>query len=307
MRTLKVGIILPLGEGRMEGVTARWSDLLAMSQATEELGFDSLWFVDHLMAYTEAEGTIGVWECWSLLSAVAAATRRVALGTLVACTAFRNPALLAKMADTVDEISGGRLILGLGAGYHEPEFRAYGFPYDHRVGRFEEALRIIHGLLHDGRIDFDGRFTSARECELRPRGPRPNGPPIMIGTTGPRMLDLTARYADSWNVYFDRTGNMPAAIPALREQVDAACIAAGRDPATLERTASVIIGTDGRTSMDSVAVPLISGSSEQIAAEFRAYAAAGITHLQLRVEPNTLASIEQLAPVLELLDEPGGE
>jgi probable F420-dependent oxidoreductase len=298
---LKVGIILPLGEGRMEGQTARWDDLLAMALATEELGFDSLWFVDHLLVESADEGTIGVWECWSLLAAAAAVTTRLELGTLVIGAGFRNPTLVAKMADTVDELSGGRLTLGLGAGYVEREYRAFGYPYDHRVSRFEEALQIIHPLLREGRVDFAGRYYTARDCELRPRGPRPQGPPLMIGTTGPRMLDLTARYADGWNVYFDKTDNSAAAIPALREQVDAACRAAGRDPATLARSASVIVGVDGRTSMRGVPTPLLTGTPEEMTDELRAYAAAGIDHVQVRVEPNTVASIEAFAPVLELL------
>jgi probable F420-dependent oxidoreductase len=298
---MKIGIILPIGEGFMEGQTARWSDLLAMTRATEELGYDSLWFVDHLLMRVPAVGTIGVWECWSLLAAAAAVTQRVELGTLVVCTSFRNPALLAKMADTVDEISGGRLTLGLGAGHHEPEYHAFGYPFDQRVSRFEEAIQIIHGLLRQGRIDFRGRFSCAQDCELRPRGPRPQGPPIVVGTTGPRMLDLTARYADGWNVYFDKTANSAANIPALREQVDAACHAAGRDPATLSRSASVIVGVDGRTTMPGVPAPLLTGTPEEIAAELRAYAAAGIDHLQIRVAPNTVESIHAFAPVLALL------
>src|SRR5438046_2801072 len=142
--------------------------------------------MDHL-TMREGTQTTPVWEGWSLLSALAASTRRVELGTLVVATSFRNPALLAKIADTVDEISGGRLVLGLGAGWHEPEYLAFGYPFDHRVSRFAEAIAIIHGLLRDGCVDFDGTYSSPRDCELRPRGPRPQGPPIMIGSTSPRM------------------------------------------------------------------------------------------------------------------------
>jgi probable F420-dependent oxidoreductase len=300
-RQLKVGIILPVAEGRMGGATPRWSDLLTMATRAEELGFDSVWVVDHLLVESPGEGTIGCWECWSLLAALAAATSRVELGTLVACASFRNPTLLAKMADTVEEISGGRLILGLGAGHHAPEYRAFGYPFDHRVSRFAEALQIIYGLLRQGAIDFAGRYHQARECELRPRGPRANGPPILLGTTGERMLDLTARYADAWNVYFDKTGNQPGSIAPLRERLDTACAEIGRDAATLERTASIIVGMDGRTRMPGVGVPLFTGTTEQIAEELRAYAEQGITHVQVRVEPNTAASVEAFAPVLDVL------
>ncbi len=181
--TPKLGIILPEGEGDLDGRTPRWADYLAMARLAEEVGFDSVWFVDHLIYRNDASGRPpqGAWECWSVLSALAAVTSRVELGSLVTATSFRNPALLAKIADTIDEISGGRLILGIGAGWNEPEYRMFGYPYDHRVDRFAEAFAIIYGLLRDGAVDIAGTFYQARECELRPRGPRPQGPPIMVG------------------------------------------------------------------------------------------------------------------------------
>lgn len=305
-RPLKVGIGLPDAEGQMAGETARWTDLLAMARRAEEVGFDSVWVEDHLLFRLGDTPTEGPWECWTLLSALAASTSRVEIGPLVACTSFRNPALLAKMADTLDEISGGRLILGLGAGWHEPEYRAFGFPFDYRVSRFEEALQIIHGLLRDGQIDFEGRYYTARECELRPRGPRPEGPPIWLGSTAPRMLGLVARYADGWNTYFNRHQNRPEQVAPLREVVDAACVDAGRDPATLERTCAVLVSFEGDSSPSSSAnpsgAPPMSGSPEEIAATLRAFAAEGISHVQVWLEPNTLAGIESFAPVLELLD-----
>jgi alkanesulfonate monooxygenase SsuD/methylene tetrahydromethanopterin reductase-like flavin-dependent oxidoreductase (luciferase family) len=234
-------------------------------------------------------------------------TARVEIGPLVSCMSFRNPAYLAKLADTIEEISGGRLILGLGAGWHESEYRAFGFPFDHRVSRFEEGLRIVHGLLRQGRVDFVGRFHEARECELQPRGPRPGGPPILIGSSGPRMLGLVARYADQWNAYFPSTKNQPAGVAPLRDRVDAACREAGRDPATLGRTIAVFVDmAPGRRASPPlpahwVFAPL-AGSSERLAEELRAYAREGIDHVQLWLEPNTLPSLEAFAPVLELLD-----
>ncbi len=301
-RRMKIGLILPVAEYRMDGETPRWSDLLGMSLRAEEVGFDSIWIVDHLIVASEGKETIGVWESWSLLSALASATRRVELGTLVVCSSFRNPALLAKMADTVDEISGGRLILGLGAGNHEPEYRAFGFPFDHRVSRFEEAIQIVHPLLRTGHADFQGQYYQANNCILRPRGPRSEGPPILIGTTGERMLRLTARYADAWNVYFSGTGNRATGIAPLREKVDSACRAEGRDPATLERTASVLIGVRGQERIEGIAVPPLTGTPEQMAAELNAYSVEGVSHIQIRVEPNTVAGIEALEPVLRILD-----
>jgi len=307
-RPLKLGIILPEGENDMGGVTARWSDFLTMGRRAEELGVDSLWFVDHLLYRDGAttEGTQGVWECWSMLSALAAVTERVELGPLVSCTSYRNPALLAKIADTVDEISGGRLIMALGAGWHEPEYHAFGFPYDHRVSRFEEAFTIVRTLLREGAIDFEGQYYSARDCELRPRGPRPNGPPIMLGTTGPRMLRLTAQHADSWNVWLCSSDSAPTAYPPIRAAVDAACAEVGRDPATLERTVSVMVDLAGThevpASMGPATAKPLTGTPIEIAASLRQYADMGVAHVQVYLVPNTLETLEAFGEVLAALD-----
>jgi alkanesulfonate monooxygenase SsuD/methylene tetrahydromethanopterin reductase-like flavin-dependent oxidoreductase (luciferase family) len=298
MKMPKIGIILPVAEWRMDGETPRWSDLLAMTRAAERIGFDSVWVVDHLIVESATEPTAGVWEGWTLMSALAAATERVEIGSLVTCMGFRNPALLAKMAETLDEVSGGRLILGLGAGHHEPEYRQYGFPFDHRVSRFAEAIQIVHGLLRDSHVDFHGTYYQAENCALRPRGPRPGKIPIMIGTTGTRMLDITARYADHWNVYFDKTQNSVEGLKPLLEMVDEACEKVGRDPATLERSVSVLIGTNDDPGARGVSVPYLTGTSGELAAELNAYASLGIDHIQIRVEPNTLESIESLADLL---------
>ncbi len=299
-RSFKVGVLLPTIEGGMARETPRWPDLLAMAQTAEAIGFDSIWIVDHFYyQMPRREKQAGVWECWSFLSALAAVTKRVELGTLVLCTGFRNPALLAKMADAVEEISNGRLILGIGAGWNEYEYKAFGYPFDHRVSRFEEALTIIHGLLKHGQVDFVGKYHEARECELLPRGgPRPEGPPIMIGSSAPRMLGLTAKYADQWNIFH----TSPETLAERRALVDAACQAAGRDPATLTRTASVRVNVLGRTSRQGAATPPLEGTNEQIAEGILALVREGASHIQIIPDPSTLAGIEALAPVLELLD-----
>jgi alkanesulfonate monooxygenase SsuD/methylene tetrahydromethanopterin reductase-like flavin-dependent oxidoreductase (luciferase family) len=303
-RPLKIGVTVPVQEGELAGATARWTDFVTFARVAEEVGFDSLWVPDHLLWRGDDGATSGSWEGWSLLTALAAITRRVEVGSFVTCTSFRNPALLAKMVDTVDEISGGRLILGLGAGWNEPDYLAFGYPFDHRVSRFEEAVTIITGLLRNGSIDFEGTYYQARDCELRPRGPRPAGPPIMIGTTGARMLRLTARYADLWNTFIgeQETGNRVERIPVLREAVDAACLAVGRDPATLARSATVKIHTIPDVPLTSTAFTPLVGSLEELSAALRAYAAEGISHVQLWIEPNTPAGIAAFAPVLEDLN-----
>jgi alkanesulfonate monooxygenase SsuD/methylene tetrahydromethanopterin reductase-like flavin-dependent oxidoreductase (luciferase family) len=277
-----------------------------MAVRAEALGFDSVWYGDHLLYRLPGGAARGPWEAWTILAGLAAVTSRIALGPLVACTSFHNPAMLAKAAATVDEVSGGRLILGLGAGWNETEYRAFGFPYDRRVSRFEEAFTIIRGLLRDGAIDFAGEFHTARDCELAPR-PRPGGPPLMVGSTGERMLRITMPHVDAWNGWYDATGNRPAGVPALREAVDAACRDVGRDPARVERTVAVLVrlpGGAGRVQGDpgQGGIAPVAGTPAEIAAQLGAFAAEGISHVQLVLDPITEASIDALAPVLELLD-----
>ena len=183
----------------MDGATPRWDDIREMAIEAEALGFDAVWVSDHVGFGDPDAGWSGAWESWTLLSALAVATTRVRLGTYVTAVPYRNPALLAKMAETLDEVSGGRVILALGAGWNEPEFTAYGFPFERRFDRFEDGLRIITSMLRTGRADHDGRLESARGALIRPRGPRPAGLPVMVGAAAPRMLRLTAELADEWN------------------------------------------------------------------------------------------------------------
>jgi probable F420-dependent oxidoreductase len=301
-RPLKVGVQLP----EVERVV-RWPELRAMARIAEQVGFDSLWVGDHLL-YRYADGSArGPWEAWTTLAGLAEATERITLGPLVAATAFHAPAMLAKQAATVDEISGGRLILGLGAGWNEAEFRAFGFPFDHRVSRFEEAFTIVRTLLRDGAIDFDGRYHQARDCELVPRPARPRGPPLLVGSIGPRMLEITLPHVDAWNAWYVDTDNTPAGVPRLRALVDAACRAVGRDPATVERSVAVLVGLPdgiGRATGDPARPPpsALEGGPLELAAGLRAYAAEGIGHVQLVLDPITERSIAAIAPVLEALD-----
>jgi len=279
----------------------------AMARLAEDVGFDSLWLGDHLLYRFGSGEARGPWEAWTMLAGLAAATDRITLGPLVASTSFHNPAMLAKMAATVDEISGGRLVLGLGAGWNETEYRAFGFPFDHRISRFEEAFTIVRTLLREGAIDFAGRYYEARDCELLPRPARPGGPPLLVGSNGERMLSITMPHADAWNSWYADTGNRPEGVAPLRERVDAACRAVGRDPAAVERTVAVLVRLPGGTGRvmgesDRPEVAPLEGPPEVLEAAFRAYAAAGVGHLQLVLDPITMGSIEALAPVLALLD-----
>jgi len=278
-----------------------------MIRTIEDVGFDTVWTGDHFL-YRMADGSADApWDAWSLLAAAAAITSRVEIGPLVTPVGFYNPAVLAKKAATVDEISGGRLILGLGAGWNEPEFRGYGVPYDHRVSRFAEAFTIIRTLLQEGKIDFEGEYFSARDCELVPRA-RPGGPPILIGSVGERMLEITLPYVKAWNVWYTDTGNSAEGVAPLKARVAAACARVGRDPAAVDATVVVLVrapGGKGRRQGDyspgAIGSPL-QGPPEAIAEGLRAYARAGVAEVQLVVDPISVESIEAAAPVLELLD-----
>ena len=300
-RPLKVGVILPDTEREMGGADPRWKDVSAMARLSEEAGFDSLWVFDHLLYRYEGLEPQGPWECWSNLAALAAITSTVEIGPVVCCTSYRNPALLAKIADTIEEISGGRLILGLGAGWNLPDYTAFGFPYDHRVSRFEEALIIIHGLLRTGKIDFEGTYSSARDCELRPRGPRPEGPPIMIGSSAPRMLGLLAKYGDIWNAWAVQSLDELA---EYRDKVDAALTAHGRDPGTVERTVTILVDLPTATGRPSEQdkIGFKAREPEEMAEMLVSYAEAGVSHAQLMIDPNTIEAVEWASRALEFLD-----
>jgi alkanesulfonate monooxygenase SsuD/methylene tetrahydromethanopterin reductase-like flavin-dependent oxidoreductase (luciferase family) len=237
---VKIGITLPMAQHDAATPMPSYAEIRAVARAAEDAGLDSVWGYDHLL-FRDDDGDSGIHECWTVMAAVAEATSRVELGILVMCTAFRNPALLAKMAGTLDHVSGGRLILGLGCGWHDAEFEAFGYPLDHRVGRFEEALLVIRSLIRDGRADIDGRWVQARNAVLVPPA-RPDLP-ILIAAKRPRMLDLTARYADMWNeAWF---GPIDERWSRLRRDLDAACRAVGRDPASLQRTVGVNVRFTG--------------------------------------------------------------
>ena len=304
-RPLKVGVQLP----EVEWV-ARWSQLREMASTAETIGLDSIWVGDHLLYRGDGRPARGPWEAWTTLAAIAAVTDGVEIGPLVASTSFHNPGLLAKQAATLDEISGGRLILGLGAGWNEVEYGAYGFPFDHRVSRFEEAFTIIRTLLAEGRCDFHGAYYDLDDCELLPRGPRHphgEGPPVLVGSHGERMLAITLPHVQAWNAWFTWFDNSVEGYRPMRDTVDAACRAAGRDPAEVERTLALLVAFPAalgralgeRTGPD---VTPISSDAATLASALRAFAAAGVGHVQLVLDPITVETIAALAPALALLD-----
>ena len=295
---MKIGAVILLMElsGLERALT--WNEIRWTGRHCEELGFDSIWIYDHLLYRSPKGKTTGIWEGWSMLSALAACTEKVELGTLVACNSFRNPALLAKMAHTVDEISGGRLILGVGAGWNQPEYEAFGYPFDHRVDRFEEALQILRPLLKEGRVNFEGKFYSARDCEIAPKSPRPGGPPLMIGGGKPRMLRLTAQYADLWNVGYM---SIPRSIEKELKALHKACKEVGRDPASLQQTYMVSLAWPDLLGWEKPKKRgWLSGTAEELAAVLAEYEARGADHLMFHIKPSTPEGYERLARAVEL-------
>jgi alkanesulfonate monooxygenase SsuD/methylene tetrahydromethanopterin reductase-like flavin-dependent oxidoreductase (luciferase family) len=283
---VKIGIVLPI-EDEGQGAVP-YSVIREMAQGAEAGGLDSVWVYDHLLFRFGDDPTTGLYECWTVLSAVAEATTRVELGTIVVCTAFRNPAVLAKMAGTLDAISGGRLILGIGAGWHDPEFEAFGFPTDHKVGRFEEALSVITSLIREGRADLDGQYVTVRDVVLVPPA-RPDIP-ILIAAKKPRMFDLTARHADAWNMAW--FGLPDERLAGGRAGLAEACDRAGRDPSTL----AITVGIEVRypeLGPTPPAVPgrALEGSPEVVAAGLAAHEALGADHLIVALDPNTPAAL----------------
>jgi len=296
-RPLRVGVQLP----EVERVV-RWSEYVAMARAAEDVGFDSIWVGDHLLYRGDGRPERGPWEAWTLLGALAASTERVELGPLVSCLAFHSPGVLAKMAVTVDEVSGGRLRLGVGAGWNEAEFLAFGLPFDQRYARFAESFDVVRRLLAGERVRSAGRFVSARDAVLLPRPPR--RVPLMIGSTGERVLELTLPHVDAWNVWYSEFGNTPEGFAARNARVSEIVKAAGRETEDVARSACVHIVLDhaGVARPVEDGVPPLEGPPERIAAGLRAFADAGAGEAILVVSPNTEVSIRSLGEVLALLD-----
>lgn len=295
---MKIGLMVILANDRKTNAGRSYDSIRAVARQAEADGFDSIWLADHLMYRYEGEPTRGIWECWSMLAALAEATKRVELGTLVICNSFRHPAILAKMATAVDEVSHGRLTLGVGAGWNDPEYRAFGLPLDHKVDRFEEALQILKPLLRDGRVDFAGKYYEAQDCEDLPRGPRPEGPPLMIGSgDGPRMLKLSAQYADQWN-----TGYMglPETMAGPIAKFEAACHEVGRDPKTVGITALLGVWFPDLDERKPPFENYLTGTPQEMAEAMRGYPDMGVDHVMLQCSPYVPEAIERVTEALRL-------
>ena len=286
---MRVGLSIPIGERGSQLVPFRYSEMRELAQAAESGELDSIWVADHL--FIRGGGAIerGLWESMSMLAALAEATERVELGPLVLCTPFRNPGMIAWAANSLDEISNGRFVLGLGAGWHQPEFDAFGFEFGRRVSVFADALEIIAPLLRDGRADYEGRFSRG-EAALHPRGPRPKGPPILTAGSGPRMLSLTARFADRWNsVWY---GLPTDEFRDERRRLAEACVAIGRDPAEIEISAG--IGVFDAAEASANGPEQVVGRAADIAAALRAWREEGVAEVMCRMEPASVGLAEEI-------------
>jgi probable F420-dependent oxidoreductase len=292
---VKIGVIVPAAASDASGARPSWPAIRSFAQSAEAHGLDSVWMYDHFF-HKPSDGPIdGQLEAWTVVSALAAATERVQIGTLVLCSSFRSPALVAKMAATADEVSGGRLILGLGAGWHDAEYDTFGFPKDRRVDRFEEALRIVVPLVRGESVTFDGRYHEARNAVLVPAPARRI--PVLVAAVRPRMLRLTARYADAWNTAW--FGSPDARLRERLEHLDAALAAEGRDLETLERTVGIEVRDDERVGpADEGGDRSFSGSVDELAEAIDAYEALDIGHLIVTLQPMDEASLERLTLAL---------
>jgi len=283
----------------------RFAEYVAMARAAEEVGFDSIWIGDHLLyaAGARGDGERGPLEAWTLLSALAAVTERVELGPLVACASFHPPGLIAKMAATLSEVSGGRFVLGLGAGWNEREYQAFGIPFDHRVSRFEESFAIVRGLLAGERVTLHGRFWQAEDAVLLPVPERP--PRLMVGSNGPRMLAITLPHVDAWNTWYEDYGNSAEGFAALNAHISAAASDAGRDPADIARSACAFVMLDRSAAerAPTPEAPPIEGSPAHIAERLRELGDAGADEVIVVASPITERSIDQLGEVVAQLSE----
>jgi len=307
---MRIGLINQL-HGRPNGAipAPSWESIRQRAAAAEAAGFDMFVFEDALL-YRGKEVTDGVWESVAIAAAVAATTTQISLGQSVVNSPYRSPAMTAKIAETIDEISGGRYVLGIGAGNTaDSDYEAFGFPTDKRFSRFAEAIEIIHGLLKNGEVDFEGEFYSVKQAELVLRGPRQNGPPINIAAGGPKMLQLVARYGDAWNWWgWDETlEQVRTRLRPIIEMLEEACEAEERDPSTLGRTFDLYTVVPeafrdqiGNTEGPQVKQP-VTGTSAEIAEYILSLGELGLEEIRCDVWPKNTAAVEAMEPVVEMV------
>ncbi len=272
---------------------ATWAEMKAMAETAEAVGLDAIWVGDHLL-YEDNGVRRGPWEAWSLLAGVAAVTSRVRIGPLVAALPFHHPAVLAKAAAAVDSIAGGRLLFGVGAGWNQIEFEAFGLPYDRRVARFAEAFTIVRRLLDRERVEFEGEFYQLAGAELIPP---PIGPiPMMIGSNRPKMLAIALPHVQWWNTWYSGFDNDVDQLPALLDSIDQACLRANREPRSLLRSVAVYLGFGERSERRTGGTPWW-GSADDHLSRLEAMAAAGVDEVIGILDPITAETVEKFGSI----------
>ncbi len=284
-----------------------WKDIKKQALFAEELGFDGVVLPDHTMYHSET-GNIGCWESVSLAGAVAVATSTIEIGHSMFNAPYRPPAMVAKIAETLDEISGGRYILGIGAGNTpDSDYKALGVQSDKRYSRFSEAIEIIHSLLKFGKADFEGKYWSSQDAELVLRGPSSQGPPIVIAAWGPKMMLLAAKFADMWNGWIPSGPSVKGFKPMV-EKLEKACIEVGRDPKSLLRTLDIQVDSMGlyeKLNPGGIMKPIL-GTKEEIAKAILSFTEIGVHEVRCYVvsqdsAKGKLEALESMAEVINLV------
>ena len=302
MSRLKIGLVLPMLEQPESGEKPSWVTIRTAARRAETIGFDTVWTVDELLWRDPSwPGPRGWWECVSMLGAVAASTSTIGVGTWVLSALHRNPGLMVKIAETADEISDGRFLLGLGAGHAGDQGATFGYPKDKTISRYEEALGIIVPALRGETVSQNGRYHRARDLEIRPRGPRPGQIPLMLGAHGPRTMRLAAQHADIWSA-FATESSLPEWFKPMLARLEEACVDVGRDPDTLGRSIGVFVEpTDDRSVEESGFGIPITGSPAEIAETISRFEEIGATRVELVLWSGTEESLNAIAPAIDLL------
>lgn len=300
---LEIGLVLPMLEAPGSGEKAAWETIRTMAQQAEGMGFGTVWIADELLwRVPDWPGARGWWECVSMAGAVAASTSTIGVGTWVLSALHRNPGLTVKIAETLDEISNGRFLFGLGAGHAGDQGATFGYPEDVTVSRYEEALGIIVPALRGETVSRNGDYHRARDLEIRPRGPRPGRIPLMLAAHGPRTMRLAARHADIWSG-FATESSLPEWFEPMVGRLDQACADVDRDPGTLERSIGVHVEPtdDHGAEAAGLGIP-ISGSPAEIAATITGFREIGVTRVELILWPGTVGALDALEPAIALIN-----
>ena len=297
MNRFEIGVCLPVWQYGPERVTPRWAEIRQVAINAEQMGVDTLWIPDELLWRGEDEPPQGFWDGVSMAGAAAAVTTRIKIGSWVFSALHRNPGIIAKTAETLDEISGGRFVFGLGAGHAGDQGHAFGLPEDMVISRFEEALQIIVPLMRGGKANFQGKYHAAHDLIQAPVGPRPNRIPLLIGGQKAKGMRYAALNGDIWSTYATENSTVDELGPRIAT-FEAVCAEVVRDPASIGRAAGLTVAPLKRRTEPGGD---ICGSAEEIADALRSFREAGYTQVDLMLSTGSVEAFDALAPVVEML------